>query len=179
MEIWKDIDGFDGVFQISSEGRLRRLDYYTPRKSRWGKQTTQYVPGWTKGPDFPHERAITAKGGGYYFYGTFHHGKPVNFDIHREVAKAFLPNPENLPTVNHKDGNKHNNRVENLEWMSAKEQMSHAKEHGLLDYSESRNRKISSSRKGMRWYTDGLKEICVRPFSEIPTGWRAGRLQRG
>ena len=103
----------------------------------------------------------------------------LSFDIHREVAKAFLPNPENLPTVNHKDGNKHNNRVENLEWMSAKEQMSHAKEHGLLDYSESRNRKISSSRKGMRWYTDGLKEICVRPFSEIPTGWRAGRLQRG
>ena len=179
MEVWKDIEGLDGVFQISSEGRLRKLPHDISRVGRWGKVVIQHAPGWVKGPQFKNERAITRKGGGYYEYHTFYKGKEVSFDIHREVAKAFLPNPENLPTVNHKDGNKHNNRVENLEWMSAKEQMSHAKEHGLLDYSESRNRKISSSRKGMRWYTDGLREICVRPFSEIPTGWQAGRLQRG
>lgn len=181
MEIWKDIDGFDGVFQISSEGRLRRLDYYTPRKSRWGKQTTQYVPGWTKGPDFPHERAITAKGGGYYFYGTFHHGKPVNFDIHREVAKAFLPNPENLPTVNHKDGNKHNNRVENLEWMSMKEQMKHAVKANLMDYSDARNKKIAKSREGtIAIHKDGVNRYA-RPDTLkrlLTDGWLLGWTER-
>lgn len=179
MEIWKDIQGYDGVFQISSLGRLRRVTTSFVRKSRWGQDCVCTVPGWTKGPEFKHERGTTKKGGGYYFYGTFHGGKAVSFDIHREVAKAFLPNPENLPTVNHKDGNKHNNCVDNLEWASMKAQMKHAVEHHLTDYSEERNRKISETRKKLRWYTNGSSEICVRPSSGIPDGWKPGRVKWG
>ena len=177
MEAWKNIEGYDGVFQISSEGRLRRVTHSFTRKSRWGGDCVCTVPGWTKGPAFPYERAITKKGGGYYFYGTFHNGKSVCFDIHREVAKAFLPNPENLPTVNHKDGNKHNNRVENLEWMSMKSQMKHAVKAGLMDYSKSRNEKIANSRRGTVAIQKGGVKRYSRPDNVqamLDAGWSLG-----
>ena len=168
MEIWKDIAGYDGIFQISSLGRLRRnvdpLNYHTR--------------GWTKGPEFSHQRAITRKGGGYYFYHTYYNGRAVYFDIHREVALAFIPNPENKPSVNHIDGNKHNNCVENLEWSTHKEQMAHAKMAGLMDYSESRNRKIAESRRGGHWASNGADCIFIKKNEACPEGYTLGRLLR-
>lgn len=69
-----------------------------------------------------------------------------NVSIHRIVAKAFIPNPENKPTVNHKDGNKLNNCVENLEWATIKEQQQHAVKIGITDNAgdNNNNRKLDS-----------------------------------
>lgn len=175
MEQWKDIDGFDGVFQISSEGRLRRNTQVVYQKSRWGVPARYVYKGWTKGPTFKHFRGVT-NGKGYYVYNTFYRGKQYNFYIHREVAKAFVPNPENKPTVNHIDGNKLNNRAENLEWSYPSEQSFHAVKHGLCDFSETRNRKISETRKSLRWFTNGEAEVCVRP-EDCPAGFRPGRMK--
>ena len=96
MEEWRDIKGYEGIYQISNKGRVKSLNY-----KRTGKEKI-LSPG---------------KRRGYFYISLYKKGeKPKNFDIHRLVAQAFLPNPDNLPVVNHKDENKLNNNVENLEW---------------------------------------------------------------
>lgn len=174
MEKWRDIDGYDGIFQISDQGRLRRVTEIISVPGRWGKPVLRTIPGWTKGPGFHAERSVTNRGGGYYQYTTYFRGKCHNFYIHREVAKAFVPNPDNKPSVNHIDGNKHNNCATNLEWATNSEQMQHAVKTGLTDYSQSRNAKIANTRKSLRWFTNGVEEVCVLPENR-PKGWRPGR----
>lgn len=96
MEEWRDIKGYEGIYQISNKGRVKSLGNNKTRKEKILR------PGKRKG---------------YFYISLCKKGeKPKYFDIHRLVAQAFLPNPDNLPVVNHKDENKLNNNVENLEW---------------------------------------------------------------
>lgn len=89
-EIWKDIDGFDGRYQVSTWGRVRSIN------------------GILK-PYVNHN--------GYLKIGLMKNGKSHKKRVNRLVALAFLPNPYNLPQVNHIDGNKQNNSITNLEWV--------------------------------------------------------------
>lgn len=106
MENWKDIPGFDGKYQVSSYGRVKSVARY--RKSR--NDTLVFVP----------EKMLKGKTDkdGYIEYAlcTGTHKKMKYYRVHRLVAMAFIPNPLNLPIINHKDECKSNNRVENLEW---------------------------------------------------------------
>lgn len=90
MEAWKDIKGFEN-YQISTNGRV------------WSKIKKKYLKG-------------CSNRYGYLRVCLIKNKKQVEKKIHRLVAEAFIPNPENLPEVNHKDENKENNRIENLEW---------------------------------------------------------------
>ena len=98
-EIWRDVVGYEGLYQISSLGRARSLPRYHTR----GKIL---------------KPVLTANG--YLRVGFNKNGKCKKLLVHRLVAQAFIENPKNLPQVNHRNENKADNRVENLEWCNAK-----------------------------------------------------------
>lgn len=113
MEVWKNIKGYEGRYQISSYGNIRSLNYLGHKDVR--------------------ELAPVKDKNGYLRIGLYYNGKRKNFKMHRLVAQAFIENPYNKAQVNHKDGVKTNNCVENLEWATAHENSLHAYKHGLKE----------------------------------------------
>ena len=112
-EIWKDIKGFEGRYQVSNLGRVRSLDMVLEGRN------------WQSSGPFEYQRSGKVlkplkKRNGYYQVCLRHDGKPKYFSIHRLVALAFIPNPNKLPCVNHKDEDKANNVVSNIEWCTQK-----------------------------------------------------------
>lgn len=105
-EIWKDISGYNGIYQVSNLGRIRS---YT-RKVIYPSG----MPHTYRGKIIEPERART----GYLRVSLSKNSVEKKYFVHRLVAGAFLDNPDNLPQVNHKDENPGNNNVENLEWCS-------------------------------------------------------------
>lgn len=112
-EIWRDIAGFEGLYQVSSVGSVMRKN---------GKLLSQWV-----------DRK------GYLVTKLSNRGLRKHFFVHRLVALSFIDNPLCLPMCNHLDGNKKNNCVSNLEWTDAFGNMRHAKEMGLLHRSNTQH----------------------------------------
>lgn len=140
MEKWRKISTNDN-YKVSSDGRIRRCDNdyeKVPRKNR----------------------------DGYLITDLYKDGERTRYRIHRLVAQEFIPNPENKPCVNHKDGNKHNNDISNLEWVTEKENCQHAWATGLAKPSRSMlgRKNPNSGRKG-------------KPFRIVETGEIFGTLR--
>ena len=113
-EIWKDIEGFEGMYQISNFARVKSL----PRKRKFGNQT-RIIPEIIM--------KVHAKPSGYKYIKLNDVPRhQITKHIHRLVAQAFIPNPENKEDVNHIDGNKANNVVTNLEWVTRSENVLHS-----------------------------------------------------
>lgn len=108
MEIWKDIPGYEGYYQISNLGRIRSLDRYANVCGN-GKRLV-------KGRIIKSVKCTN----GYYEAPLNRNGVRKVMLLHRVVANVFIPNPFNLPEVNHKDENIANNRADNLEWCTSK-----------------------------------------------------------
>lgn len=112
-EVWKDVVGYEGMYEISSCGNVRRSAREKPHDGTYPKR--------------PIKPVLINR----YFRVALRGKKPRRgFSVHRLVATAFIPNPENKPQINHKNCNKFDNRVENLEWCTAKENAEHARQNG-------------------------------------------------
>lgn len=101
FEEWRAINGYEGLYEVSNYGRVRSI----PNRGISGK----YNGGKIKNPQ---------KRGKYLYVRLYKNGVGKPFNIHRLVATAFIPNPNNYPCVDHIDTNCHNNRVSNLRWVS-------------------------------------------------------------
>lgn len=120
IEIWKSIPGYEGYYEASNLGRIRSVERKIPHPMLLTGQTI-------------HSKILKLNkdADGYFVLSIQKEGKTLFTFAHRLVAMAFIPNPDNKPCVNHKDGNKQNNHVENLEWCTVLENNRHAHRTGL------------------------------------------------
>lgn len=136
-ETWKDVVGFKGYYIVSNMGNVKSVDRYVEGKNgslRFQKGVLMNLQESKKG----------------YLVVILHkHGLFYQKQVHRLVAEAFIKNPYDLPQVNHKDTNKHNNCVENLEWITNYDNMQHAIEHNC--YHDFTEKQLSSVKKNLEF----------------------------
>lgn len=147
MEIWKDVVGWEGLYQVSNEGRVKRLS-----------GTNQCSAERLLKPEIMKH--------GYQRYKLYDSGRNQKILAHRLVAEAFIPNTNNYPEVNHKDENPSNNRVENLEWCdhtynmnygTCRERTSNALK--IFKNTEEQKRKVSEQFKGKPFTEEHRRRI--------------------
>ena len=157
VEIWKDVVGYEGYYKVSSLGIVKGVE----RKfTQFNGLTKRYN---TKTLSEKVMKPFEDKDG-YLKIQLTKDGVHNKFFVHRLVAIAFLPNPENKPEVNHKEGNKKDNRVEMLEWNTTSENQRHAIANKL--YETARGEKSGQAK---------LKESEVREIHKL---WKSGEVSQ-
>lgn len=140
IEVWKDIEGFEGYYQVSNKGRVKSL-------VRWKRKTEKIIKGCTIGKF------------GYLQVGLRKGGKVKNFLIHRLVMMAFDP-IDNAPDmqVNHKDFNTANNELSNLEWVTCQENIDHFRSQRSTD---------KTNIQGTKHHLSKLNDSLVREIRKL------------
>ena len=149
QEVWRDVIGYEGRYQVSNLGRVKRLRY-------------EYVDTYKSGRHrVKPERIITANIAkmGYYMVDLYSSGRRKRCYVHRLVAQSFVPNPDNLFYVNHKDENMLNNRADNLEWCTAAYNVS---------YGTNRVRSVETRRKNGTY--ENISDVTRRRISDALKG---------
>ena len=121
-EQWRDIQGFEGLYQISDHGRVKSNDRVISQSNRYGTTTIHVYKG----------RILkeSMNPNGYIHVDLHKEGKTIRFLIHRLVAIHFLEKQDGQNIINHLDGNKSNNTVSNLEWCTQSQNIQYAYDHG-------------------------------------------------
>ena len=169
IEIWKPVKGFEN-YEVSNLGQVKSLNYNRTKEAK--------ILRLCKNKD------------GYLTVTLYKNGKGYAKKVHRLVTAAFIPNPEGKTEVNHIDGNKTNNRVENLEWATHSENMHHAWETGLCEpltgenhpmygkhHTEETRKKLSKALTGENhpMYGKQLSEEHKKKLSESHKGKYTGK----
>ena len=162
-EIWKDVLGYEGLYQISNFGRVKSLPRTVRKRHGTGVRKEKILQGGI----YPN---------GYKFVCLCESGEKKMKMIHRLVAEAFISNPLNFPTVNHIDGNKLNNHVENLEWCTQGENLKHAIEIGLVE-SQCKIRRNVTVECGEHIVTFKTMSDCSKFFG-FGRGWLNGQIRK-
>lgn len=153
VEIWKDVQGYEGLYQVSSFGRVKRTErFYTQLNALTGNYNTKKLSEMIMKP-FEDED-------GYLRIQLIKEGQRKKHFIHRLVSLNFISNPENKPEVNHKEGDKKDNRVWMLEWSTSSENQRHAIANNLYE-----------CQKGETNGHAKLTEVKVREIHEL---WKLG-----
>lgn len=118
QEIWKAVKNYEGLYEVSNLGNVKSISYFNHVNNK----------------SYPRNKMLKqiANDRNYLRVYLYKKGKGKNFRVHRLVADAFIPNPDNLPEVNHIDGNKQNNKTTNLEWCTHQHNMKEAYRLGLV-----------------------------------------------
>ena len=133
-EIWKPVSGYEGLYEVSNKGRVKSL----PRTSSDGKPVIGKI------------RKLSVSTNGYLQLSLSKNGINTIYRVHRLVAEAFLPNPDKKYAVNHKDETRTNNCVENLEWMSSKENCNYGTRNTRLR--DQKHEIYQGRRRGVAWH---------------------------
>lgn len=121
IEIWRDILNYEGLYQVSNLGRIKSIPHLIKANKDGGIRVTE-----------EHMKTTYVGWHGYIWVALCKNEKSKTYSVHRLVATAFIENKNGLPAVNHIDGNKENNVVENLEWCTNSYNQLHASSHGLF-----------------------------------------------
>ena len=175
MEEWRGIASTNGKIEVSNMGRIRSL---------------------LRGNPYILKTQTDNKG--YQRVRITINREKQQFKIHREVAKAFIPNPNNLPQVNHKDGNKNNNAASNLEWCTNRENAIHAVKNGLWENNFAKAKEVNDKKKKSLiaykenevLYFDSINEaekvLNTRHITDVlkgkrthALGWKFALVERG
>ena len=158
-EIWKDVEGFEGLYMVSNLGNVKSLNYRHKNEE--------------------HLLKLCINKYGYYFVRLHSNGMEKNFLVHRLVAKAFIENGNNFPLVNHKDENKLNNNFENLEWCTQEYNLNYS-----LNRRGKRNQqrkckthtKHTSSKYSQRVFQKKLSGEIVSEYSTVSEAARVNKM---
>ena len=162
-EVWKDIKGYEGMYQVSNLGRVRSLNRIITNKNKKYEIKGKIISNSTSKLGY---KKVTLQS----------NGERKTFQVHRLVAQTFINNPNDKPQVNHIDGDKANNQVHNLEWVTSSENITHAFAIGLKQITEEIKEKMSESTKGANhpMYGKCHTEEAKRKMSEGHKGKNMG-----